>query len=96
MKALFGESPQPVAAQIPIAEVKKVEFYKINELTTDLICCHVSLVGGKSILIHEDMDGWDRQIQRLTNLTAFDSDWFAKVSQPPFAPSNHVAFEAKL
>ena len=93
MYSLLRGERRPVAKAVPLERVTRVEFYKIDELTTDLICCQISLGGSETLLLHEEMVGWEDQIERLAGLKDFDQNWFAKVAQPPFAPCNHVAFE---
>ena len=80
-----------VLAQLPLADVDKVTFYKRDEVTTDLICCDVAL-GEKIWTFHEEQSGWDALIDHLETLPRFDPDWFVSVSQPPFAISETVAF----
>ncbi|TCJ37087.1 hypothetical protein [Parafrankia sp. BMG5.11] len=80
-----------VLAQLPVAEVSKVAFYKRDEITTDLICCDV-VVGEKVWTFHEKLPGWGALIDHLQTLPSFDANWFASVSQPPFASSETVAF----
>ena len=77
---------------IPLGDVERVEFFKRNELTTDLICCTIVFGDGGKLFLHEEMPDWQNKIESLAELDGFDQDWFAKVSQPPFAASNHVAF----
>lgn len=83
-----------VRAKYSIEDVEKVEFYKLDQLTTDLICCEISLHRGDVFVFHEEMSFWDEKLNRLSNLTGFDAAWFGKVSQPPFASSNYIAFLA--
>ena len=78
-------------AQLPLTDVAKVTFYKRDELTTDLICCDV-VVGDEVWTFHEELVGWDLLIDHLQKLPGFRADWFAAVSQPPFATSETVAF----
>lgn len=75
-----------------LADVSRVEFYKRDELTTDLICCDVT-VGETVYFLHEEAPGWDEAIDAFHALPGFDAEWFAKVSQPPFAESSTTAFE---
>ena len=77
---------------IPMAEIDTVTFYKLDEVTTDLICCEISAVG-THWRFHEEMKGWATLLDRLRQLPAFRSDWFERVSQPPFVESRFVAFE---
>ena len=80
-----------VLAQLPLADVGKVTFYKRDEITSDLICCDVVL-SGNVWTFHEELVGWDRLVAHLQKLPDFDPDWFASVSQPPFASDETVAF----
>jgi hypothetical protein len=78
-------------ARLPLRRIESVTFYKIDEVTTDLICCAVQ-VDGKVRTFHEDLDGWDLLLEHLAKLPGFDRNWFAQVSQPPFATRETVAF----
>jgi hypothetical protein len=78
-------------AQLPLADITQVTFYKRDEITTDLICCDISL-DGKVWTFHEELVGWDDLIDHLGKLPQFRADWFAAVSQPPFALTETVAF----
>jgi len=78
-------------AQLPLARVEKVTFYKRDEMTTDLICCEVVLTDIVRTF-HEELDGWTSLIDHLAKLPGFRADWFAVVSQPPFATCETVAF----
>ncbi len=80
-----------VLAQLPLTGVSKVTFYKRDELTTDLICCDVVLAD-EVWRFHEELVGWDLLVDHLQGLPNFRADWFARVSQPPFAASETVAF----
>lgn len=78
-------------ARLPLAEIAKVTFYKRDEITTDLICCQV-VIGDEEWTFHEELVGWDLLIEHLQGLPSFRCDWFAAVSQPPFATSETIAF----
>jgi hypothetical protein len=80
-----------LVANIPLKDVTKVTFYKRDELTTDLICCDVT-VGAELWTFHEELLGWESLIDHLQKLPGFRADWFAAVSQPPFDTSETVAF----
>jgi hypothetical protein len=75
-----------------LAEIGRVEFYKRDELTTDLACCEVA-AGGVVHFSHEEAPAWDDLVRDLRALPGFDADWFARVSQPPFAERRICAFE---
>lgn len=73
-------------------DVDEVIFWKRDLLTTDLICCQVTLVHGQKLVFDEEEPCWPRLLAALATLDGFDADWFAKVSQPPFAERLTVAF----
>lgn len=77
---------------LPPNEVLRVEFYKRDELTTDLICCEVTAKSGDVYFAHEDKANWPELLRQLSDLPGFDQDWFAKVSQPPFEECSYVAY----
>jgi hypothetical protein len=87
----MGRIDADLLARLPLAEVSKVAFYKRDEITSDLICCEVS-VDGETWTFHEEMHGWGLLIEHLESLPGFRRDWFPAVSQPPFAASETVAF----
>ncbi|MEM6858079.1 MAG: hypothetical protein AAF559_09415 [Pseudomonadota bacterium] len=73
--------------------VERVEFFKRDRITTDLICCEITCRDGRFLEWDEDMSDWRGIIALLEELSGFDRDWFAKVSQPPFEPSCYVAYQ---
>jgi hypothetical protein len=79
-----------------LADVCRVGFYKRDELTTDLVCCDISLLGragaNRVIFAYEEMPHWDELIQRLEFLGGFDVEWFSQVSQPAFSKCRYEAF----
>ena len=77
--------------QMPLADIAKAVFYKRDQLTTDLICCEIETAEGARTF-HEEMAGWDLLIRHLEGLPGFRDDWFAAVSQPPFAACETIAF----
>lgn len=77
--------------QLPLTDISSVMFYKRDEITTDLICCDVALNGGVRTF-HEELGGWGLLLEHLATLPGFRTDWFAEVSQPPFAEASTVAF----
>jgi hypothetical protein len=78
--------------RLPLAAVEQVTFFKRDELTTDLICCEI-VSRDRSQTFHEELRGWPSLIEHLQGLPGFRRDWFAGVSQPPFAISEFIAFK---
>jgi hypothetical protein len=76
-------------------DILSIEAYKRDELTTDLICFDVLVAGDPPItgLMHEETTGWDDFVARLEQLPGFDSEWMAKVVQPPFAESRTIIYD---
>lgn len=83
-----------ILAQVPLADVRAVTFYKRDELTTDLICCDVE-VAGHVWTFHEELVGWPDLIAHLLALPGFRADWYEAVASPPFAGSETVAFDRR-
>ena len=82
-----------------LANVRKVVFFKRDELTTDLICCDVevnSADGTKTWFNHEEEVSWQEWLEVLGTLPGFDSDWHSKVYLPPFDPGVTVAYERPI
>ena len=78
--------------QLPLAAIDAVTFYKRDELTSDLICCDVT-VGERVWTFHEELSGWDELLGHLKGLPGFRADWFERVSRPPFETNTTVAFQ---
>jgi hypothetical protein len=80
-------------------QIRKVTFYKRDELTTDLIRCDVEVDDGGETQVwynHEETDTWNEWIEALAKLPGFETDWFARVSHPAFAPCLTVAYERPI
>lgn len=77
--------------ELPLVEISRVEFFKRDEITTDLICCEIT-VGDSHFLFHEDMTGWELLLEHLARLPGFTADWRDSVVLPPFAECRTVAF----
>jgi hypothetical protein len=75
-----------------LPDVRRVEFYKRDELTTDLICCEVT-VGDVVHFSHEEASDWGELVEALQALPKFDRSWFSRVGEPPFAECRTCAFE---
>ena len=79
-----------------VNEIRKVVFYKRDEVTTDLICCDVEVEGSDGPVTwfnHEESDDWESWIEELSRLPGFEADWLAKVYLPAFEPRATVAYE---
>jgi len=81
--------------ELDLRVVLKVEFYKRDELTTDLICCDVQTTDG-TMRYHEEMPQWGVLLDQLRTLNGFRHDWFSIVSQPPFLESRVTAYEKSI
>ena len=68
LESLLPRRADISAPEIALDKVAKVQFYKLDELTTDLICCELTLDDGGALFLHEDMHGGDDQMGRLATL----------------------------
>ena len=87
----MSKMDQVPLGRLVLPEIERVVFYKRDEITTDLICCDVT-VGSAVWTFHEEMADWPMLLERLERLPGFRTDWFAAVAQPPFALSETIAF----
>lgn len=83
--------PADFEEQIPLGAITKVTFFKIDEITTDLICCEVE-ADGRVWFFHEEAEGWDALVRYLEKLPGFRQDWYGAVFLPPFARSDTLAY----
>jgi hypothetical protein len=79
-------------ARLPLCEIDRIVFYKRDELTTDLICCDVTMQG-RICFFHEEASGWCELIAHLAALPGFRTDWYEAVAMPPFDLCETVAFD---
>ena len=84
-------SDAELSANYPLGDVERVIFFKRDELTTDLICCEVT-IAGKNWAFHEEQDIWPHLLKHVEQLPGFKTEWFASVVQPPFGRNEFVAF----
>lgn len=80
----------------PLSDIQKVEFYKIDEIATDLICCEISYIEerlAKALIFNEEDDDFGSLDRQLASLVSYDTDWRSKVVHPPFEHCHHIAFQ---
>jgi hypothetical protein len=83
-----------ILSELPLLKIDAVVFYKRDEITTDLICCDVEVLG-RVWTFHEEASGWTELIAHLSALPGFRADWYEAVVHPPFATSETVAFDRR-
>lgn len=86
---------QPKATDaVSFDEVRKIIVYKIDELTTDLICCDIvtgSDEGHQIRTVHEEIPGFDMLMARFETLPGFNSKWCDAIL-PPFATNRTTIY----
>ena len=76
-------------------EVSAIVAYKLDELTTDLICCDIVTGAGDAEqirTIHEELPGFEAVMARIEMLSGFDRKWRDDVIDPPFATNRTVIY----
>jgi len=84
------------ADAVSFAEVSAIVAYKLDELTTDLLCCDIVLGAGdgKQIrTIHEELPGFDTAMKAFEALPGFDRQWREAVLLSPFAMKRTVVYD---
>ena len=96
MELDFGKAK--IDLNFALSQVHEIVFYKRDEITTDLICCEISISSdppGQVLFFHEEMPNWQELIDRVSELPNFDMKWFEKVVQPPFQEQRTIAYRRK-
>jgi hypothetical protein len=82
--------------KISFDEISVVVAYKVDEFTTDLVCCDIvtGSEGGEQIrTIHEEISGFETLMSRLEALPGFDRKWREAVIPPPFAGNRTIIYQ---
>lgn len=85
--------------RFPLAAIRRAVCYKIDQVTTDLICfdLHVDEDDrARHYTVHEEMPGFPELIAALEQLAGFNRDWRQIVVEPPFARNETVAFDLSV
>lgn len=81
--------------QIPVRwdSIIKITAYKLDRLTTDLICFRVETEDGEVLVVTEEENGFYELEQALSlNLDGFVANWRSQVVQPAFRISDTVIY----
>ena len=82
-------------ASITLNAIERVEFFKRDELTTDLVCCEIIVKnenGFETWFFHEEASSWGDVLKLVKQLPGFDRDWQTKVMQLPMTENRTLAF----
>ena len=78
---------------MPWAKVSRVDVFKRDLFTTDLVCMFLQGADQSAVEIHEEMDGWVPFIEALPErLPGCEKDWFPRVAHPAFATNMETIF----
>ncbi|WP_084647011.1 hypothetical protein [Mesorhizobium sp. WSM2561] len=83
---------------VSLDEVSAVISYKIDELTTDLICCDIVIGSGEAEqirTIHEELPGFDNLMARLEALPGFNRKWRDAIILPAFAENRTIIYQRR-
>ena len=83
--------PEDIQDRLPLSAIDRVTFFKLDQFTTDLICCEVE-AEGQTWFFHEEAEGWEGLVRYLETLPCFKADWYEAVAKVPFARSETPAF----
>lgn len=94
----FGIQKSGRTVDFQLTDVTEVVFYKHDELTTDLVCCDMTVGSGSDARVwtlHEEMPGFEDLLTLFGQLDGFRKDWRDAVIQPAFAENRTVVFTRK-
>jgi hypothetical protein len=83
------------ADAVSLDEVNAIVAYKIDELTTDLVCCDIvtgSGDGEQIRTIHEEIPGFETVMARFQALPGFDKQWREAVIVPSFVTNRTTIY----
>ncbi len=78
-------------------EINKLEAYKIDQFTTDLLCIKIYLKNENAYNLHEDMQGFYNLLEAFKEkIPGYSDKWYEEVLQPPFEENLKVIYERKI
>lgn len=80
---------------ISFQEFSQIIAYKIDELTSDLVCCDIvtgSGSGEQVRSVHEETPGFEALMARFETLPGFHPKWREAVILPPFANNPTIIY----
>jgi len=86
----------PESIDVGLDQIVRIEAYKRDELTTDLICMDIWFdprTADSVFFMHEEIPGFDDVVARLEDLPGFDKLWWGKLIKPAFAENRLVVYE---
>lgn len=89
-------TPEWRSWEVSLDGVVSVAVYKVDELTTDLLCCDVEFDAegdNRIITLHEDMVGFGTLMELFEELPRFRRNWTEIVLRTAFAESRTVLFQ---
>jgi len=79
---------------IALDKICKITAFKMDLLTSDLICLEIESEDGTSFLVNEDMKGFSDLCKVLNKiLPNIREDWYQAVVLPPFEPNVSVIWQ---
>src|SRR5262249_35173292 len=76
------------------SDIREIEGFKRDLITTDLICLLIKYDDGspKAVELNEDMNGFGGLVSELEHRSFLKSSWREYVTLPPFQPCRFVLF----
>lgn len=79
-------------------DIKRIEAYKIDQVTVDMICFdvwHQTSDGIDGLTLHEDIEGFNDLERKLSKLDGYDEAWQLKVITPAFEERRMVIYQTE-
>jgi hypothetical protein len=74
-------------------DIRRIRTFKLDCLTTDLVCLTLESQAGACFVIHEEHEQWAEIVRAVqTRVGGFEPDWFEQVAFPAFATNERVLF----
>lgn len=75
-----------------LKKIVKVTTYKKDLITIDLICLHIYFEDGESLVLYEEMQGWNKFITLLNTKLKISGNWHENVMCPAFQENEIIIY----
>lgn len=90
------EDSSGTSVRVSWADVVQIDTYKVDLLTTDMICVQFILTDERCVTISEEWEGFaDVAGAMLERFPDISRNWFVEVMHPAFATNFTTLFEAR-
>lgn len=84
---------EKVIGRVDWMQVKKIEAFKQDLFSYDLLCMEFTLLNEEIIEVNEDVDNFELMINDMNKYCCVDDEWKNKVIDGAFLPNNFSVYD---